>query len=377
MAEKNKIKVCYLITKGVWGGAQKYVYNLATTLPKDKYDVSVICGEGGVLEEKLKDKGIEVHRIKSLRRDISILGEIKSFFVLLKLIWKLRPDVLHLNSSKAGGIGALIGRVLFVPKVIFTAHGFAWNEERKAHEMILIFMSTYLTILFCHKTVVINSREKKQVENLPLIKDGKVVLVRNGIEKIDFLDSETSRKYIEGKIKRNLKEVTLIGTIAELHKNKGLTYAISGLSKIDQPFVFIIFGEGEERKKLEKIIHEYKLQDKVYLCGFTPEASKYIKAFDIFLLTSIKEGLPYTILEAGLAKVPIISTSVGGIGDIIDSGKNGILITVGKPGEVTRAVEYLTGNKKEAKEFGKKLGEKIEKEFSIEEMLSKTEELYN
>ena len=71
-----KVKVCYIITKGVWGGAQKYVYNLATSLPKDKYDVSVVCGEDGILEEKLKDKNVGFYKIKSLKRDISIFAEI-------------------------------------------------------------------------------------------------------------------------------------------------------------------------------------------------------------------------------------------------------------------------------------------------------------
>jgi glycosyltransferase involved in cell wall biosynthesis len=374
--ENTKKRVVYVITKGVWGGAQKYVFSLATSLPKDKFDVTVICGEGKILKEKLEEKGVKTIQIKTLGRDISIFKEIISFFWLLNTIRKIKPDVLHLNSPKAGGIGSLIGRILFVPNIIYTSHGFAWNEERKNYHKILITFFTWITLLLSHKTITISSKEDREAKSLPLIFDDKIYLIKNGIEKIDFLNRVEARKELFAKINKNESEVFSIGTISELHRNKGLEHAITAVSKINSPFVFFILGGGELEKPLLNLIEKLEMKDKVFILGFVPEASKYLKAFDVFLLSSIKEGLPYTIIEAGQSETPIVASSVGGIPDIIDNGKEGILVTKAKPGEITRAIEFIIENKKESKEFAKNLKDKIDAEFSLDQMIEKTVKLY-
>lgn len=373
-----KKKVCYIITKGLWGGAQKYVYLLSTELPKDKYDVFVITGEGEVLKEKLEEKGIRTYVLKNLKRNMSVVSEIQSFFALLKIIWKEKPDVLHLNSPKAGGIGSVIGRLLFRKKIIFTAHGWTFNEERPLYQNVLILLFSWITILLCHKTIVIAPREEEQAKEMPLINDKKIILIRNGVENIKFKDRETAKKTLLKKIDRdNDGNVLWIGTIAELHKNKGLEYAITAVSRIQTPFKYFIIGEGEERKNLQKLIERLGLENKVFLVGFMDKASDYLKAFDIFMLTSIKEGLPYVVLEAGLAELPIIASSVGGIPDIIENGISGILTTSTRTGEIVRALEYMIEKPEQRKNFGLRLEEKIRKDFSVDKMVEKTLALYS
>lgn len=373
----SRKKVCYVVTKGVWGGAQKYVYNLATSLPKTDFDILVITGKGEPLPQKLEAKGVRVRTIKSMKRDISVISEIISFFKLFWIIYREKPDVLHLNSPKAGGLGAVIGRILFVPKIIYTVHGFAWNEDRSNFDKALITIFSWLTILLCHRTITIAKKENEQAKKLILIKDEKIVLIRNGVENVDFKDRTTAREELSEKIGTPLlADTILIGTIAELHKNKGLEYAIEAIRKINVEFKYLIIGEGEQRKRLESLIKKFSLEKKVYLVGFLDKANEHLKAFDIFILTSIKEGLPYTVLEAGLAGLPIAASSVGGIPDIIDNGKNGILVTKEKPGEITRAIEYLLNNPEERRTFGEKIKEKIETDFSLSVMIVKTKELY-
>lgn len=373
---ENRKKVCYLITKGVWGGAQKYVYNLAVSLPQDKYDVTVICGEGRILKEKLEQKNIKVYEINSLKRDISVLRELKSTISLFNIIKKIKPDVLHLNSPKAGGIGTIIGRMLRIQKIIYTVHGFSWNEDRTPTQKALITIFTWITILLCHKTITISTKEEDEARKLFLISDEKIALIRNGVERIDFLERNEARNYITEKINKDITNAFIIGTISELTKNKGLEYIISALSKISSQFIFVVLGGGELETELQNTIERYEMKDKIFLLGFTPDASKYLKAFDLFTLTSVKEGLPYTVIEAGLAEVPVLASLVGGIPDIVDNGKNGALVTKGKPGEIARALEYLIEKPEERKEFARKLKDKMEKEFSLESMLEKTEKLY-
>ncbi len=377
MGANGRIKVCYIITKGVWGGAQKYVYSLATSLPKNKYNVSVITGAGGTLKNKLEKNGIKAYEIKNLKRDMSLLSEIKSFITIFKIIKRERPHVLHLNSPKASGLGALAGRMLGVSKIIQTVHGWSFNENRDATSKKIIWFFSWVTVLLCHKTIVIAENEELEALRMPWVSKNKVSLIKNGVEQIKFKEKEVARVDLllhSGKI--DVGDVLWLGTIAELHKNKGLKYAIEAVSKIKIPFVYFIIGEGEERKSLEKFIKDKKLENRVFLPGFMDEANLNLKAFDIFLLPSIKEGLPYTILEAGLASLPVIATSVGGVPDIIQNDVTGILIKKESAIDIDSALKYLISNPDRQKLIGEKLREKVERDFSFDSMVRNTAELY-
>jgi len=375
-----KKKICYIITKGNWGGGQKYVYNLATSLPKDKFETFVITGEGKILKNKLEDKGVRVYEINSLKRDMSFISEIKTFWLIFKIVKKEKPDVLHLNSPKASGIGAVVGRILLMPNIIQTTHGWSFNENRNLLSRFLIYIFSWITVTLCDKTIVIAKNEKKQALNMPFIRESKVALIRNGIEEIKYIEKNIVRDALLNRIsvsKESMtKETIWLGTISELHKNKGLKHIINALANIKTPFLFFVIGEGEEREYLENLIMRNGMQKKVFLVGFVDIANLYLKAFDIFTLTSIKEGLPYTLLEAGQAGLPIISSQIGGIPDIIDDGKNGLLNRKGDEKEIQKDIEYLILNPKVRAEFGKNIKQKIEKEFSVDQMLKKTLSLY-
>lgn len=378
MQIEKRQKIIYFVTKGVWGGAQKYVYNLATNLDKNLYETVVVCGSGNILREKLENSGVRVIEINALKRDLSFFDEIKNFFTFYKIIKKEKPQIIHLNSPKASGLGALAGRILCVKKIIFTAHGWTFNEDRKVLSKTIIWFLSWITVMLSHKVIVIANPEKTQALKMPFVGKNKIKLIHNGVEKIDFIEKIQARKSLVSSISENYENNTIwIGTTAELHKNKSHSHLITALSKINHPFVCVIIGEGEERKNLEKLISTYRLEEKVFLVGFKEKASQYLKAFDIFTLISKKEGLPYAILEAGLASLPVVATSVGGIGDIIENHRNGLLVKPHNIHQTKDAIEYLIENTEKRMEFGQNLREKVEKEFSIEKMLEKTIELYN
>ena len=113
-----QIRICYFITKGNWGGAQKYIFDLATSLPKEGFDPFVICGQGNTLKEKLEKAGIRVYELKKLKRDFSFFSAVSLGIAVLQILWKEKPQIIHLNSPKAAGIGAVAGRILGIKKII-------------------------------------------------------------------------------------------------------------------------------------------------------------------------------------------------------------------------------------------------------------------
>jgi len=377
MSVKKK-KIIYLVTKGNWGGAQKYAFDLALKMAeRNDYEVVVAYGEPfGMLSEKLKSAGIRTIEIDGLKRDVNLLSEFDVAKSLWKILKKEKPDVIHLNSPKIGGLGGLLGRLIGIKKIIYTAHGWSFNEDRPLWQTFLMKYFSWLTIIFSHKTIVIAKREYNQVVGWPFVSAKKLELIYNGIKPINFLNRDVAREYFGSRI---LKNDLVIGTIAELHKNKGLKYglkAIRSLVKGNNNLKFIIIGEGEGRKYLEEKLNKYGLNESVFLVGAVNDASRYLKAFDIFILPSIKEGFPFVLLEAGLAKLPVIASDVGGISELIIGGENGILVKAGESSEMALALETLIENKELREDYGHALYEKVESEFSFDEMLERTEKLY-
>lgn len=386
---KGKIKILYVITKSNWGGAQRYVYDLATNLPKGRFDVTVVVGNSGFssppsnewgLGEKLTEAGIRIIQIKKLGRDIGIINDIAAFLKLTKILMDEKPDVLHLNSSKAGGLGGLAGRITGVKKIIFTAHGWAFNEERGAFSKFLILFASWCTVALSHTTIAVSNYDRSQAERMIFLKN-KIIRIHNGVRKIKFSAESTAREILLPHIIPLPNKIPWIGTIAELHNNKGLSYAIRAMKKLkervgEEKFIYVIIGEGEKRNILEDLIQELHLEKEVFLVGKKENASTLLRAFNIFLLSSIKEGLPYVVLEAGMASLPVVGSAVGGVPEIIDDMKSGILVKTKHENEIAHALEFLLASPKKCGEFGEVLKERIVNDYSLEKMTHEVSKLY-
>ena len=371
---EKKIKVMLGITKGIWGGAQEYVFSLATNLPKEKYDVSVVCGAGGTLVEKLIGKNIRTFTIGTMSRDIYFLNEIKSFLALWKIIKKEKPDILHLNSSKMGLLGGFVGRLLGVPKIIFTVHGLASNENRPFLVRKFFLFLHWLTVILSNTTIVVSEKTKNDLVDLPWVNQ-KIFVIHNGIEKINFEEKSVAQKYLAD-LARTEPTKIMIGTISELHKNKGLDFLILACTNLPEETSVYIVGDGEEKNNLTELIVRFSLEKKIYLVGRVENTKKYLLGFDIFTLTSRTEALPYTVLEAGLAGLPVVASRIGGIPEIIESEKSGILVQVGDIEKISKSLKNLVLEPQKRANLGQALQQKVEQDFSLQKMISETEKIY-
>ncbi|HEY4494541.1 MAG TPA: glycosyltransferase family 4 protein [Candidatus Paceibacterota bacterium] len=370
---KKKVLLC--ITKGNFGGAQRYVYELATNIPKEEFEVVVACGEGETLREKLKEKNIRVVDLESSRRDINIVRDIKAFFEIKRLIRKERPDIIHLNSSKIGGLGALAGRIEKVPNIIFTAHAWAFNENRGFLSKTVIKILHFITILLSHTTIAVAEKIKNSISSLSIVKE-KIVVIHNGIKNFKILTKKDSLEKL-GLPKTNK---TVIISISELHPNKGIDIAIKAISFLPQEkrnrIIYLVLGDGEEKSILNNLIEALNMKDHIKFLGFVPDAKSLLSGADLFLLPSRTEAFPYVILEAGLSGIPIIATSVGGIPETIKDMQNGILVPPRNPREIAEAISYYLDHKEKQKEFSKNIKQTISEFFTFDKMLTDTLDIY-
>ncbi|MEK7488052.1 MAG: glycosyltransferase family 4 protein [Patescibacteria group bacterium] len=369
-------KILFVITKSEIGGAQKYVLDLAQGAKENGFAVAVASEHNSYFYETLTAAGIPFHEIKSVQRAINVWQDIQLFFELLSLIRKEKPDVLHLNSSKIGGIGAIAGKIARVKKIIFTAHGWAFNEHRSPLEKQAIVLVSKFAALFQDVIICVSEYDRKGALEHHIAPAEKLVAIHNGIDRTAALKKLLSRK--EAREKLGIAEdLFIVGTIANFYKNKALdTLPFAAISAAHSDVHFLIIGEGPEREKIERLIEKYQLKDRFTLTGALQNANIYLKAFDIFVLPSRKEGLPYALLEAMAAKLTCIASDVGGIPEVIENNVNGITIKHITPGKLWEAVAACRKDKKHCKELAVRGEETIQEKFSLETMLHDTLALY-
>ena len=361
MAQQSKI--LYIITQSEWGGAQRYIFDLATELQKDNFEVEVATGDHGPLIKKLSTVGIKTHLIPHLVRKIKLFTDLHAYFEIKKLCQTVKPDIVHLNSSKAGVIGAIAARHAGVKKVIYTVHGFVFNEPMSALKKKLYLFAEKFSSRYKDTLITVSEFDKKTGVKNTIAPPQKFVTIHIGIKQIDYLEKKEAREKLQLPLDKKI-----IGTIANFYPTKGLPFFIAAaalLIKQDPTLLFAMIGDGALRQDLESQIRDLKLENKVILLGTIDDAQRYLKAFDVFTLSSVKEGLPYVILEALQAQVPVVATNVGGIPEI-----DGIALVPPKRADLL--AQAIT----QALTTPVKIEATLSEEFSLERMVSKTKKIY-
>jgi glycosyltransferase involved in cell wall biosynthesis len=375
----KKARILYVITKANWGGAQKYVYDLATAAEDAGYVADVACGVEGELSDRLMHAHVPVLFVRGLGRDVSIRGDLTALASLAHLMRATRPDIVHANSSKAGFIATIAARLSRVPRIIFTAHGWSFNESRPLWQRGIFALFHLITVWCADEVICVSDAVKRDAEwmsfGMSFIKN-KFSVVHNGIEDIKLVEKGLAR----AKLAPHLTSQVWIGTLAELHPTKGLDVAIEAFEKIATHFphtALVLMGEGQNRNSLVALAKKHHLQDRIRFCGHVPGAASLLPAVDIFLFPSRSEALGFAALEAGNASLPVIASRVGGIPEIIEDGISGLLVPVNDVDAFAAALTLLLENPELRDQLGSALHNNVLKDFSRTQMLEKTFALYS
>ena len=333
--EVSQKKALFVVTKSVWGGAQKYLLDLAANLPKETFQVMVAAGGRGPLASRCGEHGIPFHEIVNFQRDISVTKEWRAGIELSRLLFAYHPDVLHVSSPKAAGIAGVAAwcfRLLTFFKysvtTVLTIHGWTFNETWRPYwQRLIIRLFSRATCFFYHRVIVISRADYHTALRHHIAPPKKLVFIPHGLDPAhyQFLARNEARAFLPPALRATF---FLVGSIGEWTNNKGYGYLMEAAVRVIQknPEVrFVLFGWGEQKQTLIDLIHRHNLAQHVFLIEGVSDAARFLKAFDLFVLPSLKEGLPYVLLEAQLAGVPIVATAVGGIPDIINN-TNGILV---------------------------------------------------
>jgi glycosyltransferase involved in cell wall biosynthesis len=373
---KNRVRVLHVIGGGEFGGAEQHILNLLTSLPKDEVEATVVCFYESTFAAKLREAGIPVVVLDQYGRfDFRLLGGLK------RTIERFQPDIVHTHGVKANFFTRLAAgksRAL----LITTVHSYLRYDYTNPLAYLLVSLMERGTRARNDHFIAVSQAIRQILQKEGVAAD-KISLIYNGIHIARFRrteqrQSDRERLFAEWQLP---PEAFVFGTVARFVPVKGLPLMIEAFAKLcsrdpARPYRLVLIGDGPERSALEQTAERYGVAKLVRFTGFRQDIPACLHAFDAFVMSSIHEGLPYTILEAVASEIPVAATAVGGIKEFIQSGETGLLVPSGSERELAEAMYSLANDSAlRAKLVNASLAQ-LEQTFTIEKMAAKTYSLY-
>jgi len=383
----NKIKILYLITGLRVGGAEILLWKFLQKINRTKFDPVIISfipiGKIGrdIQKENIRIISLNIKKVLNSENQENKLAIIFRFFgvflieipELIFLIKKEKPQILHSHLFHANLLGRIVGKICRVPIIISTIHNV--NFGGKLREKLLRY-----TDKFCNSTVAISQIVAKEMIKKRVVPKNKLKLICNGIE---FKELNLSKNRGKEKIHRELrirKNQNILISVGRLTKQKGYFYMIKAVQILKKKYsdlIWVILGDGEDRKKLAEKIKMENLQKNIFFLGIKENVAEYLFDSDIFIMPSLWEGLPLSLLEAMACGLPVVATNVGGIPEVVEDRISGFLVEPKNPIMLAEKIEYLLNLDIDSKKKMGMEGEKIiENKFSLEKMVRNYENLY-
>ncbi len=342
----KKQKILLIITRLDRGGSAELTLQLASGLVKRGLDVTLISGKTteppfNTLEFAGQNK-FKLLFINSLVRKLNPLLDLLAFVQIIRAIKKSYPDILHTNSSKAGILGRLAGKLTGVQKIFHSPHGHIfYGYYNRFISKIFIIMEK----LAAHYTdKILNLTEFGRQDHIKerISSPDKFIVSSCGVDLEPFMNTHSKNL---SKVDKN-ENITICwaGRIVPIKNLELLLKAANILQKEKLSLKYIIAGDGELMDSSQKIAKEINLKN-IYFTGYRTDLPRIFSQCDIFALTSLNEGFGRVIVEAMACGLPVISTKVGGVPEIIENGVNGILVTPNDHYEFAEAIETLVKNR--------------------------------
>lgn len=366
-------KICYISEANEFGVSTHIIDLFKALLEKKDYEISFICGIDR-LDNKMKqflsqNEEIKVYFVTEMRRQLGF-ADVISFFKIAKILSRIKPDIVHCHSSKAGLYGRIGAKVTGVKKIIYSPHGYFFlNNTDSLSSKVYLLAEKILARFFGNYTITTSIGEKDSYINNSIDKIEKMVLIENGIEPIEPYDRDCNE----------CPTIKTIGWMARMSDQKDPFTMVKIAKKLvndDCNIRILVAGNGELYDEVSNQLENEVSTGKVCLLGVVSDPIKFLSNTDMFLTTSLYEGLPYTLLLCLAMGVPIIGTDVIGNKDCVLDGGNGYLFPAGDIDEgvncIKKACNNLAFNK-----FGEESKRIYEERFTYKSMIQKYLNLYN
>ena len=323
---KNNIKILHIIDSGGLYGAEIMLLHLAAEQIKQGHQpVIASIGEKHIsekpLEKEARKRGIAVQKFR-MTPGPNPFGAMQ----LLQFARNEKFDLLHSHGYKGNILLGFIPRKIRRLPLLTTVHG--WTSVAGLTKMRVYEALDAVALRLVDGVVLVNGAMLANPK-IKGVQKRKLHVIPNGIPNSFSPEHGVSNDNLDPSIVSFCKSKTTIGSIGRLSTEKGYRYLIQALAALVAEGVdcqLVIIGEGYERPRLERLISDLKLHGRVLMPGYREQAGQYIPHFSVFVMSSLTEGLPITLLEAMQSKVPVLATNVGGIPEVLENGRAGLLV---------------------------------------------------
>jgi glycosyltransferase involved in cell wall biosynthesis len=384
--EEPPVKVLRVIARLNMGGPALHVAYLTEGLAERGYETTLVAGTLARGEDSMQfvaeRHGVEIVRVDQLHREISPVRDVVAAVRLARLIRRLRPQILHTHTAKAGAVGrlaALLAGRSRPPIVLHTFHGHVlrgyFGPVRTGFfrllERTLARVSTRL--------IAVSPEVRDDLVALKVAKPEKFEVIRLGIELDERVELDGELRDEARRVLGITPERFVVGWIGRMTSIKNTDVVLRAFGAVRERGVdalLCLIGDGPDREGLERDAHDLGLMRHCLFLGYQEDVARFYAAFDAFLLASENEGTPVTTIESLAAGRPVVATRVGGVPDVVEDGVDGFLAEPRDVDGLAERLERLARDPALRAEMGRRGRERVLSRYAVNRLVSDVDELY-
>ncbi|MFC1631067.1 glycosyltransferase family 4 protein [Candidatus Omnitrophota bacterium] len=381
---KNKIKILRVIARLNIGGPAIHTVLLSSGLDGAKFESTLVAGQVEAGEGDMlylaREQGIRPVLIPELGRSLNLRNDWTAFWKLFALIKKVRPDIIHTHTAKAGSLGRLAGvlyNLIFSSnscRLIHTFHGHVLHSYFSRIKSIIFLWIERFLALFTDRIIAVSESVRSELIALKVSSAKKIITVPLGLDLEQYLNIEN--EIVRG---REYRTVGIIGRLVPIKNHRMFLEAVKRIKdafSADQKTKFLIVGDGPLRQDLEIYAQQLGVSKDVTFSGWISDLNQVYSELDIVTLTSLNEGTPVALIEAQASGLPCVATEVGGVADVVEQGKSGILVPNQDTESFISALIKLLNSPDLLRRMGRSGRSRVKHRFSKERLINDIEDLY-
>lgn len=372
---QNPIRVMRIIARMNVGGPAVQIAGLMREFNSTEFDHRLYTGfcaadESDYLDTVATD--VTATRIVGLGRRVRLVGDVKALLMLIKEIRSFKPHVIHTHTAKAGFLGRIASILSFQPSIrIHTFHGHLLHGYFGTFKRSLVVFAEKILAIYTHQLVAVGDKVRQDLLTAGIGSSEKFSLLPPGL-KIEQLPNKSDALNFYGLSARTL-QCALIGRVTQVKRPDRFLDIVSEIKKREVAIEFFMAGDGELLENCRKRIECEDLPVKIL--GWQSEIEKVLSAADIVVLTSDNEGTPLSLIQAGMAGLPVVATRVGSVPEVVLDGVTGIITSLDIQ-EITDALETLVNSHDLRVQMGMAAQKFVLSSFGIEQLVKGHEMLY-
>ena len=379
------VRVLRVIARLNMGGPALHVAYLTHGLRERGYDTTLVAGSLARGEDSMefvaRELGIEATHLPELRRDIAPVRDLQATLRLAQLIRRLRPDILHTHTAKAGAVGRLAAAIVGDARPPIVVHTFHGHVLRGYFGPRLSYGFRLLERWLAKRTdalVAVSPEVRDELVRLGVAPAEKFTVVRVGIElagRVADVDGRAETRRRLG-IAGDSFTVGWVGRMTGVKRTSDVLLAFKRLRERGVDAFLCMIGDGPEREQLERRAHELGIMKRTLFLGYQEQVAPYYAALDAMILPSGNEGTPVSAIEALAAGRPVVATRVGGLPDVVREGEDGFLVAPGAVDELADRLEQLAADEELRRRMGEAGRERVVPRYSVARLIDDVDALY-